>query len=155
MNNNTFYDHFDTPLGKMEIAAADDAVLSILFCDKLNKVNRNGITDIAKKQVLQYFDGDRREFDMPMRLQGTPFQQSVWRALTNVPYAETCSYAEIATNINNRKAVRAVGAANGKNPMTIVVPCHRIVGSNGSLTGYAFGLEHKAWLLEHEIKNAA
>ena len=145
-----YYDHFETPLGKMEITANDQAVLSIHFVDKTKTVYANSLTDLAKTQMLQYYAGELEKFDMPMQPKGTEFQQKVWRALTAVDFGKTCSYADIANKINNPKAVRAVGSANGKNPMTIVVPCHRIIGSNGSLTGYASGVDRKAWLLNHE-----
>ena len=145
-----YHDHFDTPLGLMEINADKQSVLSIHFVDEVKTVKANSMTDLAKIQMLQYYKGELKEFDMPMEPEGTDFQKSVWRALITVDYGETCSYADIANKINNPKAVRAVGSANGKNPMTIVVPCHRIIGSNGSLTGYASGVDRKAWLLNHE-----
>jgi methylated-DNA-[protein]-cysteine S-methyltransferase len=145
-----YYDNYDTPLGKMEITADDQAVLSIHYVKKTKKTKSNPITNIAKIQMLQYFAGELEEFDMPMAPAGTDFQQQVWRALTSVGYGDTCCYSDIADKIENPKAVRAVGAANGKNPMTIVVPCHRIIGRDGSLTGYAGGMDKKAWLLNHE-----
>lgn len=150
MTNNIYHDHFATPLGLMEITADADAVHSILFVDTLQKVRSNTITALVKTQMRQYFDGAIEAFDLPMAPVGTDFQKSVWQALMTVPYGQTCSYSDIAEKIRNAKAVRAVGAANGKNPMTIVVPCHRVIGSNGSLTGYASGIERKAWLLNHE-----
>jgi methylated-DNA-[protein]-cysteine S-methyltransferase len=148
----TFYDHYDTPLGKMEITASESAVLAIHFVDKVRAPQANAITDITKHQMLQYFNGERSSFDLPTAAQGTDFQKQVWQALTTVTYGNTCSYGDIANKINNPKAVRAVGSANGKNPLTIVVPCHRVIGSNGSLTGYASGIDRKAWLLEHELQ---
>lgn len=147
---NLYYDNYDTPLGEMEITANDRAVLSIFFVGETKKVKPNLMTEIAKAQMLQYFAGDLEVFDMPMQPQGTDFQKQVWHALISVDYGETCCYSDIANKISNPKAVRAVGAANGKNPMTIVVPCHRIIGRDGSLTGYASGMEKKAWLLNHE-----
>lgn len=149
-NKNCFFDHYSTPIGKMEITANDYAVLAIDFVDRVHAVNANAITDLAKRQMRRYFDGELEEFDMPIKAPGTDFQKRVWRALTTVDYGKTCSYRDIADKINNPKAVRAVGAANGKNPIAIVVPCHRVIGSNGSLTGYASGVERKAWLLNHE-----
>ena len=150
MTTQLFYDHFDTPLGKMEITASQRAVLSVLFVDRVNTVAGNALTELAKSQLLQYYAGDLQQFDLPMEPAGTDFQKRVWQALTTVGYGKTCAYGDIAQQISNPKAVRAVGAANGKNPMTIVVPCHRIIGSNGALTGYASGVERKAWLLNHE-----
>lgn len=145
-----YYDHFETPLGLMEICAGEQALESIYFVDRTNVPRSNSITDLAKCQMLEYFNGDLENFDLPMAPEGTAFQQQVWRALSTIEYGKTCSYSDIANMLNNPKAVRAVGSANGKNPMTIVVPCHRVIGANGSLTGYASGVERKAWLLNHE-----
>jgi len=104
----------------------------------------------AVRQLEEFFAGKRREFDLPLRLNGTPFQQRVWRALTEIPYGETWSYGELAKRIGNPNASRAVGLANGRNPVSIVVPCHRVIGADGSLTGYGGGLPRKQWLLAHE-----
>ncbi len=102
------------------------------------------------KQLEQYFNKQRQSFSLSLDTQGTEFQQAVWQALIAVPYGKTQSYSDIAIALNNPKAVRAVGAANGKNPISIIVPCHRIIGASGKLTGYAGGLKRKQWLLEHE-----
>jgi methylated-DNA-[protein]-cysteine S-methyltransferase len=102
------------------------------------------------RQLAEYFAGARRAFDLPMRLKGTAFQQRVWRELTEIPYGETWSYGQLAQRINKPSASRAVGLANGRNPISILVPCHRVIGANGSLTGYGGGLERKQWLLAHE-----
>lgn len=141
---------FDTPLGIMEIEATDSAVLSIHFVDRTRTANPNSITQLVKKQLEEYYDGEREAFDLPLSPSGTEFQQTVWNALSIIGFGKTCSYSDIAHQIKNPKAVRAVGSANGKNPLTIVVPCHRVIGSNGSLTGYASGTERKQWLLNHE-----
>jgi len=145
-----YQDNVETPLGKMEITATENAVTSIYFVDTTQELNANEITDQTKRQLQEYFEGERETFDLPLDATGTDFQKQVWQALTRIEYGKTGSYSDIARMISNPKAVRAVGAANGKNPMTIVVPCHRIIGSNGSLTGYASGTERKAWLLNHE-----
>lgn len=150
MTETIFYDHFDTPLGKLEISANSSAVLAILFVDEVRKANSGPLTDLAKGQLLAYFKGDLEKFDIPMDAKGTDFQKQVWQSLTTIGYGQTCSYSDIANKIENPKAVRAVGSANAKNPMTIVVPCHRVIGANGSLTGYASGVDRKAWLLNHE-----
>lgn len=147
---NRYIDHFSTPLGLMEIEANTDAVLSIHFVERTRDVNSNAITELAKQQLLAYFAGDLEDFELPLAPAGTEFQHEVWNALRGIEFGHTCSYADIANKIDRPKAVRAVGAANGKNPLTIVVPCHRVIGSNGSLTGYASGTERKAWLLNHE-----
>ncbi len=102
------------------------------------------------EQLQQYFDGTRKEFDLPLNPEGTSFQQKVWKALLNIPYGKTVSYLELSKSLGDVKAIRAVAAANGKNPLWIVIPCHRVIGSDGSLTGYAGGLHRKKWLLDHE-----
>ena len=104
----------------------------------------------AKRQLQEYFDGTRREFSLPLLPEGTPFQQMVWEALRDIPYGTTISYQELANRIGAEKAVRAVGAANGANPIPIIIPCHRVIGADGSLTGYGGGIERKRWLLDHE-----
>jgi methylated-DNA-[protein]-cysteine S-methyltransferase len=104
----------------------------------------------ARKQLEQYFRAERSEFDLPLKLEGNPFELSVWSALRQIPYGETASYGEIARAIGHPDAPRAVGAANGRNPVAIIVPCHRVIGADGSLTGYGGGLERKRFLLDHE-----
>jgi len=106
----------------------------------------------AARQLAEYFAGTRRTFDLPLAFttRATPFQQKVWRALLTIPFGETRSYGEIAAQIGSPRAVRAVGAANGRNPISIIAPCHRVIGSNGDLTGFGGGMEAKAWLLAHE-----
>ena len=101
-------------------------------------------------QLRAYFDGDLTEFEIPIRLDGTDFQREVWSHLRDIPYGETISYGELARRVGSPKASRAVGLANGRNPVSIIVPCHRVIGSNGQLTGYGGGLERKTWLLDHE-----
>lgn len=150
MTSPNFYDHLDTPLGKVEITTNDQAVLAINFVDNVRNARPNTLTECAKQQLQDYFAGHLEKFDLPMQAQGTNFQKQVWQSLTTIGYGQTCSYSDIANKIGNPKAVRAVGSANGKNPLTIVVPCHRIIGANGTLTGYASGVERKAWLLNHE-----
>lgn len=149
-----FSAYIETPIGLVEVLASNEVILSVLFVDKAKQENTNNLTDIAVLQLGEYFNGDRQQFDLPLSFQGTEFQNNVWQALLDVGYGKTSSYKSIAEKIENPKAVRAVGAANGKNPLTIVVPCHRIIGANGSLTGYAFGTNKKAWLLDHESKHA-
>lgn len=104
----------------------------------------------ARRQLEEYFAGERVAFELPLEPEGTPFQQTVWRALREIPLGVTWSYAELARQVGRAGAARAVGSANGKNPLSIVVPCHRVVGADGSLTGYAGGVNAKRWLLEHE-----
>jgi methylated-DNA-[protein]-cysteine S-methyltransferase len=117
------------------------------------RVARDGtarVLDQAAEQLAEYFAGERTEFDVPLAAVGTPFQQRVWRMLEKIPFGETWSYGQLAARIGRPSASRAVGAANGKNPIGIIVPCHRVIGANGSLTGYAGGMPMKKWLLAHE-----
>ncbi|MCW2542242.1 MAG: methylated-DNA--protein-cysteine S-methyltransferase [Frankiales bacterium] len=108
--------------------------------------------DDVRGQLGEYFAGDRRDFDLPLSARGTAFQQQVWAALLAIPYGRTTSYGRMAASISSPNASRAVGLANGQNPISIIVPCHRVVGANGSLTGYGGGLDAKRWLLTHEVR---
>lgn len=146
-----FIDFLTTPLGTLEIRASQRGITHVLFSDDdANGVSTNAITSKCKKQLAEYFESERTDFDLPFDQQGTDFQMSVWNALVSIPFGKVASYRDIANAIHNPKAVRAVGAANGKNPISIIVPCHRIIGSDGTLTGYAGGLARKKWLLDHE-----
>lgn len=142
--------YLHTPIGDLEIRGTETVVLSIYFVEHRSALPENDLSRAARLQLQEYFAGSRTEFDLPTQAKGTNFQQNVWQQLKNIPFGHTCSYKDIADELNNPKAVRAVGAANGRNPLSIVVPCHRVVGANGTLTGYAGGLERKAWLLQHE-----
>ena len=112
------------------------------------------VLDAAERQLVEYFEGGRSNFDLPMHLVGTEFQQEAWRALAKIPFGQTISYGEQAARLGRPKAVRAVGSANGRNPLSVVLPCHRVVGANGDLTGFAAGLDTKRWLLDHESGQA-
>lgn len=153
MNNarTRIFDYLKTPLGWLEIAASQGHLQHILFVDEpVHGASSDSLLTEAKQQLEQYFAGKRTDFELPLAPKGTEFQIKVWQALLTVPYGETCSYLDIAQTLGDHKAVRAVGAANGKNPLSIVVPCHRVIGKNGKLTGYAGGLSRKAWLLQLE-----
>ncbi|EAS41307.1 cysteine methyltransferase [Photobacterium profundum] len=158
MNNTRTYFHFyDSPLGKIRLLATDEGLISLTIPSQRidDHIDSNWIygADILLTcchQLDDYFSGELTEFTVPLAAVGTIFQKQVWDALCRVPYGETCSYKAIADSIGNPKAVRAVGAANGKNPIAIIVPCHRVIGTNGKLTGYAGGIEHKAFLLKLE-----
>lgn len=142
-----------TPIGPLRIEARDGSLSRIEFGAPAGEIAappREGPLAAACAQLIEYFDGSRREFDLPLDLRGTEFQRRVWRALLAVPFGETASYGAIARRIGSPAAVRAVGLANGRNPVPIIVPCHRIIGSNGSLTGFGGGLDRKRWLLEWE-----
>ena len=152
---------FHSPIGQLSIAADDTHLLAILFVSKNNdaeKMQQNNCNHpIIKEccsQLIEYFNGERKIFDLPINQSGTAFQQQVWLTLSNIAYGKTISYLTLSKRINNIKAIRAVGTANGKNKISIVVPCHRVIGTDGSLTGYAGELWRKKWLLEHEAKNA-
>jgi methylated-DNA-[protein]-cysteine S-methyltransferase len=146
-----FSQYITSPLGPIKIIASDVGISSVRFCTELSADTQpSALTERAAQQLNAYFDAKLTTFDLPLDATGTTFQQQVWRALCQVPFGTTCSYAAIAGAISNRNAVRAVGAANGRNPIAIVVPCHRVIGANGTLTGYAGGLDKKAWLLKHE-----
>jgi methylated-DNA-[protein]-cysteine S-methyltransferase len=148
-----YIDFITTPIGILEIKASERGITHVIFTESAYEegmVRSNKIVKNCKQQLEEYFEGKRSTFNFPLAQQGTVFQQAVWACLLNIPFGQVASYQDIANGINNSKAVRAVGAANGKNPIAIIVPCHRIIGSNGSLTGYAGGLERKSWLLKHE-----
>ena len=143
--------YLESPQGLIEIAATSKGISAIRFVDSSeSSVCNNDLTETAKAQLAAYFGGSLTQFDLPFDTNGTVFQQAVWKALCDIPYGETASYADIANKLNNPKAVRAVGMANGRNPIAIVVPCHRVIGSNRTLTGYAGGLERKQYLLKLE-----
>jgi methylated-DNA-[protein]-cysteine S-methyltransferase len=146
-----YIDYLDSPPGSIEIQASEQGITQVNFVDTPTQtINPNAHTAACKQQLQEYFAGTRREFKLALDAQGTDFQQQVWQQLQTISFGSSCSYQDIADALHNPKAVRAVGAANGKNPIAIIVPCHRVIGSNGTLTGYAGGLERKAWLLEHE-----
>ena len=152
-----WFDAFDTKIGMLTVAADDAGIRYILFpSNKYDAPERASWKRDAKtlreprEQLLAYFAGERKTFDLSLAPQGTPFQRSVWARLASIPFGATWSYAELAASIGSPKAVRAVGAANGRNPLPIVLPCHRVIGSNGSLTGFGGGLPLKQFLLELE-----
>jgi methylated-DNA-[protein]-cysteine S-methyltransferase len=152
-----WFDAFDTRIGTLTIAADNGGLCFVLFPDnKYDAPNRGewkrdaAALREAREQLLAYFAGERRTFDLPLNPKGTVFQLKVWNALARIPFGETRSYAQIASGIESPKAVRAVGAANGRNPLPIVLPCHRVIGANGSLTGFGGGLPLKRFLLDHE-----
>jgi methylated-DNA-[protein]-cysteine S-methyltransferase len=152
----------DTPVGALTIVASDAGVRAVLWPD--DDPSRVRLADAspspthpvlvaAVAQLGEYFDGTRTEFDVPLDPVGTDFQRAAWMALRSIPYGETVSYGEQAERLGDRRKARAVGAANGRNPISIVVPCHRVVGASGALTGFAGGTETKAWLLAHERRH--
>ena len=148
-----YYYYYESPIGILEIRTTEEELISILYVDeKRENTETPKILKEVIKQLQEYFNGERKKFDIKFKLKGTKFQEKVWNALTDIPYGETVSYKYIATKIGNEKAVRAVGNTNGRNIINIVVPCHRVIGTNKSLTGYGGGLDKKSWLLQHEEK---
>ena len=151
--------HVDSPVGRL-LLCSDGVALTGLYMDVPGRAPRgveHGVENAgarplreAARQLGEYFAGERREFDLPLRLEGTDFQRRVWKMLTEIPYGETWSYGQLAKRIASPKGFRAVGLANGRNPISILVPCHRVIGADGSLTGYGGGVERKRWLLAHE-----
>lgn len=148
-----YFYYYESPIGYIRIKGDENSILSLDFSEEnLNAEEHPEHIKLCVSQLDEYFTGRRKTFDINYLLKGTDFQKKVWAELAKIPYGETVSYKDIATKIGNEKAVRAVGTTNGKNPISIIVPCHRVVGSNGTLTGYAWGVWRKEWLLEHEKK---
>lgn len=147
-----YADYLDTPLGWVKVEADENGITAVQFTDRPDgkRVQLSDLTDEAVAQLTAYFDGERRSFDLPLSINGTDFQKQVWREVQKITYGNTKTYPEIAAELGDEKMIRAVGTANGANPLLIVVPCHRVVGANMQLTGYAAGLERKEWLLRHE-----
>ena len=140
----------DTPIGKLNICADENGVCALRFFAAGSRNDACALLDAAQRELEEYFAGRRRVFSVPLSIHGTAFQEKVWRELIKIPYGCTASYKDIARNIGNERACRAVGMANHVNPLPIFVPCHRVVGANGRLTGYAGGLDIKRRLLEIE-----
>jgi methylated-DNA-[protein]-cysteine S-methyltransferase len=151
----------DTPVGELRIIGGPRGLRAILWgAEDVARIasidegdlreGRTPLLDKAVEQLEEYFAGTRRDFDLPLDPLGTPFQQSAWMVLRSIPYGKTISYGQQALQLGDPNKARAVGAANGKNPLSIVVPCHRVIGSGGQLTGFAAGIDVKSWLLDHE-----
>jgi methylated-DNA-[protein]-cysteine S-methyltransferase len=156
---------YKSPVGVLEIRSIDNAIAAVLFLNswKGKKINEAEINFVKPKsaavkncilQLDEYFSGNRTEFSIDNVQEGTVFQQTVWKELCNIPYAKTISYLQLSKRIGNVKAIRAVGTANGNNSVSIIIPCHRVIGSNGDLIGYGGDLWRKKWLLDHEAKFA-
>lgn len=142
----------ETPLGYLAIGGSKNSISEIIFSPQSEEdtPTSSPALERAKEQLQQYFNGERTTFDLPLAPNGTNFQQKVWCELEKIPFGKTLSYAQLSLELENPLAIRAVAAANGKNKLMIVTPCHRVIGSDGSLTGYAGDLWRKKWLLEHE-----
>lgn len=145
---------YETVIGKVGIEENGEAVTGIKFEKELSDQMEQGaetpLMAEAARQLNEYLEGQREAFDLPLSPEGTQFQRDVWKALQQIPYGQTCSYRDIAENIENPKACRAVGMANNRNPIPIIIPCHRVIGTNGKLVGYGGGLEIKEYLLQLE-----
>jgi AraC family transcriptional regulator of adaptative response/methylated-DNA-[protein]-cysteine methyltransferase len=162
--------YLDTPVGRMMAGATDEGICLFDFeyrrmIDSIKKRISNGLNaemvegdhshfDTLEREIKEYFEGTRQLFEVPLHLIGTEFQKSVWNGLLEIPYGETRSYKQQSIFLGNEKAIRAVAGANGENGIAIIIPCHRVIGENGSLTGYGGGLHRKKWLLEHELKHS-
>jgi methylated-DNA-[protein]-cysteine S-methyltransferase len=146
--------YYKTPVGIAQITEEDSFISKIHIMDDEHEVTSavSPLLDEVMKQLDEYFAGTRQNFELPIKQQGSDFQQEVWQELLKIEYGKTISYNQQSQQMNNPLAIRAIAAANGKNNLWVVVPCHRVIGSNGSLTGYAGGLWRKKWLLEHEAK---
>lgn len=143
--------YYKAPFGWMKIAASDIGIAELLFAGSPAKQKGENIFfSESIKQLDEYFNKKRTTFSVPLALQGTDFQKKVWNELLKIPFGETISYMQLAINLGDKKSIRAAGTANGRNPVAIIVPCHRVIGSSGDLVGYGGGLDKKKWLLEHE-----
>ena len=154
-----FTTYYQSPVGLLKISGTEDCIVEVSFHDTSQKpaVRKKNMTPLliqCIEQLIQYFNGQLQRFQLPLNQPGTVFQKEVWNELTQIPFAKTISYLELARRTGDSKATRAVANANGKNNIAIIVPCHRVIGSNGELTGYVGGLWRKKWLLEHEAKIA-
>ncbi len=151
---NIFKTTIETHIGYLELSTDNEFLLSVSFAETFG-LSSDFQPDILKESALQiseYFEGKRKEFNLNLQPAGTDFQLKVWEEVKKVTFGETVSYLDIAIRTGSRNNTRAVGLANGKNPIPIIIPCHRVIGTNGKLTGYAGGLERKKWLLQHELK---
>ncbi len=152
----SFYNYYTSPLGEIEIKFDTNYIFAFHFMDEQNASKKiseaNKVSVEAIRQLTSYFDGSLKQFTLPLKTEGTLFQQKVWKDLCTIEFGKTISYLQLARQLGDEKCIRAAASANGKNPFAIIIPCHRVIGSNGSLTGYAGKLWRKQWLLEHEAK---
>ena len=143
--------YLDSPIGMLEICGEDNWITAVNFAEsEKEETSSSPVVEHCRLQLEEFFAGKRKEFDLPLMPEGTEFQRRVWAQLQHIPFGETISYLTLAKQLGDPKATRAVGLANGKNPVSIIIPCHRVIGANGRLIGYAGGLWRKKWLLNHE-----
>lgn len=157
MKQDIYTKFINTPIGWLQLTSTKEALLAINFAEEESEYSKTQVTVLTETstQLQEYFAGNRKIFDIKLSPEGTDFQQRVWKLVKLIEYGKTASYLDIAKLSGSEKNTRAVGLANGRNPIPIIIPCHRIVGSNGKLTGYAGGLERKRWLLHHELTHSA
>ncbi|HEY2148470.1 MAG TPA: methylated-DNA--[protein]-cysteine S-methyltransferase [Pirellulales bacterium] len=161
MTANTIFTYIDSPLGRIMVLGDGEFVTGLYMPDHKGRPGLDASWQLAeepfaaiREQLAEYFAARRQEFSVPLKLAGTPFQRRVWQELLQIPFGSTISYAELARRIGQPTATRAVGNANGRNPVSILVPCHRVIGANGQLTGYGGGIDRKQWLIEWERRPA-
>lgn len=155
----TYYTYYESPIGLLKIGGTENYISEIMFVDDKKQIQYGepGVSDVihqCTEQLIEFFQGRRKTFNIPIHQEGTPFQEKVWSKLNDIPYGKTVSYLELSKIMGDEKAVRAVAASNGKNKIMIIVPCHRVIGTSKSLVGYAGGLMRKKWLLQHEFRTA-
>ncbi|MBX7203987.1 MAG: methylated-DNA--[protein]-cysteine S-methyltransferase [Bacteroidia bacterium] len=149
----TAIQYMDSPAGLLKITAGETGITAVSFCEHITEnESPSFLTKQCAHQLLEYMEGSRKLFELPLQVQGTPFQQRVWDKLLTIPFGKTCTYHELAVALGDPKCIRAAGTANGRNPIAVIIPCHRVIGTHGELTGYAGGLPRKKWLLDHEAR---
>jgi methylated-DNA-[protein]-cysteine S-methyltransferase len=154
-----YYTYYQSPVGLLKIGGTDNYIAELSFVDKKEQVvhGEPGVSDVihqCTEELIEFFHGKRRAFDIPVHQDGTVFQQRVWNELITIPFGKTINYLELSKRIGDVKAIRAAASTNGKNKICIIIPCHRVIGSNNSLIGYSGGVWRKKWLLDHEFKIA-
>jgi methylated-DNA-[protein]-cysteine S-methyltransferase len=155
--NENYYTYYESPIGLIKIGGTEQYVTEISFIDNSQQIEHGipGVSDLlhqCTEELIEYFQGRRKTFDLPIHQEGTPFQEKVWNELLSIPYGKTISYLDLAKKMGDPKCIRAAATSNGKNKIAIIVPCHRVIGSDKSLTGYSGGLWRKKWLLQYEFK---
>jgi len=152
-----YYTYYESPVGLLKIGGTDHCITELSFVDNQDQVMHGepGVSDIihqCTEELIEFFNCKRSSFDLPVMQEGTPFQQKVWGELLNIPFGKTISYMDLAKRLGDAKVIRAAASTNGKNKIAIIVPCHRVIGSDKSLVGYSGGLWRKKWLLQHEFR---
>lgn len=152
-----YYTYYQSPVGLLKIGGTDNYIAEISFIDNQEQVTHGepGISEVmhqCTEELIEFFNGKRKEFDIPVHQEGTIFQQKVWGELVNIPFGKTISYLDMAKQLGDPKVIRAAASTNGKNKIAIIVPCHRVIGSDKTLIGYGGGLWRKKWLLQHEFR---